>query len=128
MNEALAAKHISVMLTAVQRLRSILAEDGSIVEHPTELWQMDEDTAALTWKFLWGKNCIIPPLVKVIEVYETKKVLEPQVYYNMMYIATRLEPLIGFVAGTMLPDFPMECDINWLKGWTNSMAEKVSIV
>jgi hypothetical protein len=123
MKQSVAIQHLRTMLLGVQRLRSILSEDHMIGNDPSYPFSITEYQAGNTWKWIWGKNCIIPILVKVIDDAETKGELRPQDFYNMMTIACSLEPLIGTVAGiteamaTGSDTFPTEASISWLGGW-----------
>jgi hypothetical protein len=123
MKQSVAIQHLRTMLLGVQKLRSILSEDHMIGNDPSYPLSMTEQQAGDVWKWIWGKNCIIPILAKVIDNAETKGKLQPMDFYNMMTIACRLEPMIGTVAGIVEASatgsltFPTEASISWLSGW-----------
>lgn len=108
MKQLTAVRHLRGLLTSAQKLRSITAEEDLL----------SEDTASRMWPLIWGEKSIIPILAKVLDKYETSGELAPLDFYNIMVIATRLEPMLGIMAGMVMPDFPQKADINWLKGWT----------
>lgn len=111
MKQSTAISHLRNMMLAIQRLKSINAENGMI--------SPDDPMAAIMWPYVYDtKKSIILVLSKVLdEVDETDK-LTPLDYYNLMVIATQLEPLIGATASIYAGvDFPQTADMNWLKGW-----------
>jgi len=114
-----AIKHLRAMMVGVQKLRSICDEDGTVTDRDVDGLHLTSEQASDVWKWIWGKNCVLSPLSKVIDRYEETNVLSPHDFYNMMYIATSLEPMIAFAAAVSAgdTDFPSEVDLQWLKGW-----------
>lgn len=120
MKKSKAARNLRALLRGVQRLRSITAENGIIVnEAEADKLQMTTAQAARVWPWVWGEKCIIDPLVKILDRYDDKAELDPLAFFNMVYVATSLEPMLSAVAYMQDPDcpFPEEADINWLRGF-----------
>ena len=120
MKQSEAMQHIELIRRAVQRLRSVTAENGLIAGSSNTLG-MTEEQAARVWSWVWGKKCVLPALSKIEDNFDESGILPPQSYYNVMYIATQLEPMIGVVAGIIADiegkDFPFGVDISVMRGW-----------
>lgn len=112
MKQSTAVSHLRTMMLAIQKLRSINDENGTI--------EMDDPIAASVWPWVYdSKKSILPILSKLLDRVDETNELSPLDYYNFMTVATHLEPLIGVVASIVGndPHYPQEPDINWLKGW-----------
>lgn len=119
MKEEQAIKHLRAMMVGVQKLRSICDEDGTVTDRDVDGLHLTSEQAADVWKWIWGDKCVLKPLSKVIDKYEETNVLSPHDFFNLMYIAISLEPMIQFAAAVSAgdDDFPTDIDLNWLKGW-----------
>ena len=122
MKQSEALHHLQQLIHAIQKLRSIMAEDGIITDAPTNdplsLMHMTTEQAAQCWKYVWGEKSILPVLVKVVDKAEETDQLAPMDFYNMIYVATGLEPLLAVAVAIIGDtDFPEETDLQWLRGW-----------
>lgn len=115
MLETEARQHLQSMMRAVQRLRSIAAEKGRIAlpRDDDGVIENDESVAAIGWPWIWGRRCVLPTLTKVLDGEHIDKMT----FVNLMKIALEFEPLIGAVAGMEDLTFPVDVDINWMRGW-----------
>ena len=111
MKQSTAISHLRNMMLAIQRLKSINAETGMI--------SVDDPFASTMWPYVYDpKKAVLPILSKLLDKADETDKLAPLDYYNMMVIATQLEPLIGATASIYAGiDFPQTADMNWLKGW-----------
>lgn len=98
-----AIHHLNTCMYAVQKLRSMSKERGE------PEWVM-----ANGWKWIFGEKSIITALSKMLDNEES---ITPHSFYNIMYIAFELEPLIGATAGICDHTFPMKLEMDWLRGW-----------
>lgn len=117
MKKSEALHHLQTMMRTIQRIRSISDENGTVIldGHEDESipgLSLTEEQASDAWKYVWGKNSILPILSKMLD-----NDITPMDFYNMMVIATRLEPMIGTAAGMTDSTFPEEANIQWLRGW-----------
>jgi hypothetical protein len=114
MKKSEAAKYLRTMMVGVQKLRSIMDETGMITDKKEmEGLFMTSEEAGQIWKWVWGENCVLPILVKIMDHYDDTGDLAPIDFFNMMYIALRLEPLVGVATGIIGQEFPVEFDIKW---------------
>ena len=123
MKKSEAVQHLQNLRYAIQKLRSILREDGIIVKERSELLGLTEEMASHMWPYVWGDRCLLPILERILDDYDEKEQLLPLDFYNQVVIATHLEPMLVTITNITLaingkePNFPEEVDINWLKGW-----------
>lgn len=110
MNHEQAVAHLRAMLRALQKRRSLAAE----LDYPVEVLEHLNP-------WIYGDKCPIPALAKLIDRAENGGRIRPLDFFNMVAIATTLEPSIGFLCRTNGdPDFPERPDPHWLKsGWWN---------
>ena len=113
MKQSQAVKHLRVMMTTIQKMRSTML--GT-----------DTDRALLNNLMKWVFDdvyCPLPTLADMIGRAEAGKYLSPQDFYNMMSIATVVEPAINIASGSPLP----KPDFRWiLDKWEPEDAEKSS--
>ena len=111
MKQSTAVSHLRAMMTAVQRVRSINAENGMV--------SIDDPLSAMMWPYVYDpQKAILPTLSKLLDGVDETGKLAPLDYYNLIVIATQLEPLIGVSASIYAGvDFPQTPDMNWVKGW-----------
>ena len=103
MTEEQALEHLTLMMITLQKYRSTTA---------IELGGLTDEMAASSWPWVFGDKCPLPQLVKVLD----QESVEPQQYYNFMYIAHHFMPeivLASIMIGradtktpTGLPDMP----------------------
>ena len=101
-----AARHLRALLSAIQKLRSVSAET-SIVDH----------ISASMWPWVYGDKNILPAIVKMLDQYDETGELSGMDFYNIVYIATQLEPMLAMSAVISEDvDFPEETKTEWIIG------------
>jgi len=103
-----AKRQLSAYMTALQKYRSVTAEEIGI---PKKL-------AEEMWPWVFGDKCPLPVLAKILNHTE----LVPMDYYNQLIILCRFMPEIRVatnisLAGTDIPSIPEEAPEDILGGW-----------
>lgn len=116
--KAQAAEYLRMIAFGVQKLRSIMAEDGFISDDKAlKSLHISNEQAARVWGWVWGNKCILIPVTKMLDGYESEGRLAPLDFANIMYVAFVLEPLIAAVAGIEAAvngkTFPFEFNSEW---------------
>ena len=107
-----AIEHLRVMQHAIQKMRSISNEEIGV--------EATKFLKNVIMPFILGDKCILSTVVKVIENYENTGELEPLTFYNLIVVATRLEPSIGMACQIYgKGNFPESADMYWLQGFEN---------
>ncbi|OGH07425.1 MAG: hypothetical protein A2W22_03080 [Candidatus Levybacteria bacterium RBG_16_35_11] len=110
--------HLTSLMTATQKIRSIMDENELITDRDDiEFLHFTTGQASEMWKYVWGEACILPILSKLLDDYEITKELAPHDFYNMIFIAASLEPLLATATLVNDPEFPDQASLEWLKGW-----------
>lgn len=64
-----------------------------------------------------GKKSILPGLEKVINRVDGGGMIDPQEFYNFMFIVDRFAPQLNMIASILSQSvFPIP-DVKWLRGW-----------
>lgn len=116
MKQSDAVRHLRVLMYAMQKARSVARETGLISSNPNVL-ALSDRVAGKMWPWLMGDKNLLPALEKLINNVDDGQPLAPQDYYNIISVATRLEPSLSVMAAANDETFPQEADINWLGGW-----------
>ena len=93
-----AVRDLRMFMAGLQKTRSVLRETLS-----TDLSTLE---GAFPW--LFGDKCPLEPLSKVLDAVESGGTLEPQAYYNLMFILFHFMPEIHGGLLLMYPDFRQE--------------------
>ena len=104
-----AVQHLKTYMIALQKYRSNVAE--------TRIFE-NNALAATMWPWVFGDNCPIPALQKILDGYDKTGVIAPSDYYNMMFILWQFTPEVVPIAsmiGSELPTDPPSTSI--LMGW-----------
>lgn len=109
MKKSQATHYLETLMLAFQRIKSINNE--GVEKDGLSLKVVNEFDAVMS-PYIFGKKSILPALVKILD-----KDFAPIDFSNMMYVALRLEPLLGQVAGVLDTTFPQEFDVNWVRGF-----------
>ena len=122
MKQSEALEHLREMIWALQRYRSIAMEElGPNPDYPLgEQLCITEELAAKMWPWIFGEECPLPALVKIVDDAETSGTLAPTDYYSMMFILDRFMPEVKICLHNWrgvytVPEEPPSLDI--LAGW-----------
>jgi hypothetical protein len=111
-----AVRHLRAMLFTLQRARSITKEELVNAGWPEKTVQSVLETL-LPW--IHGDKCPVPALVKILDRVENGDRIDGMDFYNLVTIATLLQPSLLFLIGSIGNDldFPKQPSIQWVKGW-----------
>ncbi len=93
-----AVQDLRMFMTGLQKTRSTLRETLNA----------DRTLLARTFPWLFGDKCPLETLSRVLDAVESGKILEPQTYYNLMFILWRFMPEVHAGLQLIYPDFRRE--------------------
>jgi hypothetical protein len=84
------------LMYTVQRMRSSMCEElGVRPGNPPDADATERLVNNDLFRWVLGDGCVLPALAGLVDRYDTTGVLVPMDLYNMLVIATRLQPEIG---------------------------------
>ena len=99
MKKEKAAQDLRHMMIAIQKYRANIAElwDGAF-----------DDVLKQQWPWIWGEQCPLPALSKILDAYDKDGTLAPADYFNMMTILHRFIPEVTPVFTMLGAEVPPE--------------------
>jgi len=110
-NKTEAAQYLRYMMLLIQKARSNAFDGGLgsplLDSHKPGRLDYTPELAAELMPYLFGDECPLPALVKILDSYERTGELAPIDFFNMMVILNQfLGPLAVFGAFYGYPEFP----------------------
>jgi len=106
MKHSEAVKHLTAMMVAVQKARSVIKEESDL----------SDEALAEMFPWIMGDKCPLPTLVKILDSVDGGKKIEPIVYFNLMVALYRFMSPVRFLAGDSLP-VELPAPETYLGGW-----------
>lgn len=123
MKRVKAIKYLNTMMLSIQKARSILREgDDKLSVGDERFRNVLREIEVETNPYIFGKKCPLEVLIRILD--NDGSSVTPNTFSNMMYIALRLEPVIGIVASLESEgDFPAEWSIDMVKPFEDAITK-----
>lgn len=106
---------------AVETLRQLMFVVQKTRSNQSEFMQKRDDGVEILEElqpWIHGKKSILPGLEKVMNRVDDGGMIEPQEFYNFMYIVDRFAPQLNMIAAILKQsEFPIP-DAQWMRGWS----------